>query len=65
MTLQVLRERVGHEAFFRILKAWAQEHRHGNVRTADFIALAERISGDDLDTLFSDWLTLDGKPVGY
>jgi aminopeptidase N len=65
MTLQVLRERVGHEAFFRILKAWAREHRHGNVRTEDFIALAERISGDDLDTLFSDWLTLDGKPVGY
>ena len=65
MTLQVLRETVGHEAFFRILKAWAREHRHGNVRTADFIALAERISGDDLGTLFSDWLTLDGKPVGY
>ena len=65
MTLQVLRERVGHEAFSRILKAWAREHRHGNVRTADFIALAERISGDDLGTLFSDWLTLDGKPVGY
>ena len=65
MTLQVLRERVGSDAFFRILRAWAREHRHGNVRTAQFVALAERISGDDLDPLFSDWLTLDGKPAGY
>ena len=65
MTLQVLRERVGSKDFFAILRAWARAHRHGNVRTAQFIALAERISGDDLGGLFSDWLRQDGKPAGY
>ena len=65
MTLQVLRERVGSKDFFAILRAWARMHRHGNVRTAQLVALAERISGDDLGTLFSDWLRLDGKPSGY
>ncbi len=65
MTLQVLRERVGDDAFFAILRAWAAEHRHGIVRTAGFVALAERISGEQLDTLFADWLQLDGKPLGY
>jgi len=65
MTLQVLRERVGAAHFARILRAWAAEHRHGSVRTADFVALAERVSGQDLGTLFHDWLRLDGKPAGY
>ncbi|MCW2765964.1 MAG: pepN 2 [Nocardioides sp.] len=65
MTLQALREKVGGTDFFAILKAWAKEHRHGNARTAQFVALAERVSGEDLGTLFSDWLELDGKPTGY
>lgn len=65
MTLQALRERVGSTDFFAILKAWAKEHRQGNARTAQFVALAERISGEDLGTLFADWLELDGRPTGY
>jgi aminopeptidase N len=65
MTLQVLRETVGDKAFLRILKGWATQHRHGNVRTTQFVALAEHVSGQSLDQLFSDWLTLDGKPSGY
>ncbi len=65
MTLQALRERVGTADFFRILRTWAREHRHGNVRTRQFRVLAEDVSGQDLTTLFADWLTLDGKPAGY
>jgi aminopeptidase N len=65
MTLQVLRERVGAADFGRILKAWAAEHRHGNARTADFVALAERVSGRDLGALFHDWLQQAGRPAGY
>jgi aminopeptidase N len=65
MTLQVLRERVGSSDFFTILKQWATRHRHGNATTAEFVALAEEISGQDLGTLFSDWLELDGRPAGY
>jgi aminopeptidase N len=65
MALQALRERVGSDDFFAILRTWATDHRQGNVRTAQFERLAERISGEQLDTLFSDWLELDGKPTGY
>ena len=66
MTLQALRERVGGEDFSRILRRWATEHRYGNVRTRQFQALAEQVSGRrHLDGLFDDWLRLDGKPRGY
>ncbi|MFC5178065.1 M1 family metallopeptidase [Nocardioides taihuensis] len=66
MTLQALRARVGGEDFSRILRRWATEHRDGNVRTHQFEALAEQVSGRrHLDGLFDDWLRLDGKPRGY
>ncbi|WP_460366825.1 M1 family metallopeptidase, partial [Actinocorallia lasiicapitis] len=62
MTLQALRQRVGDKAFFRILRAWPTEHRGGNATTAEFVALAERISGKRLQKLFTVWLTRKGKP---
>lgn len=65
MTLQALRERVGSPDFFKILKAWAKAHRHGSARTAQFVALSERISGRELSPLFHTWLDEDGKPAGY
>ncbi|MFD9462356.1 M1 family metallopeptidase [Streptomyces sp. NPDC060027] len=63
MTLQMLRERIGDTAFFKLLPAWTKLHRYGNASTADFIALAERISGRQLDDLFQTWLFTTGKPV--
>jgi aminopeptidase N len=65
MTLQALREKVGNKAFFHILRAWAAEHRYGNVTTAQFIALAERVSGRDLDRLFNVWLYRPEKPTSW
>ena len=47
--------------FFRILRQWASTRAGGNVTTAQFIRLAERISGEELDPLFDAWLT-SGKP---
>lgn len=63
MTLQVLRERIGDKAFFKLLPAWAERHRYGNANTADFIRLAEKISGKQLDGLFRTWLSTKGKPA--
>ncbi|GGW19695.1 peptidase [Streptomyces capoamus] len=63
MTLQVLRERIGDAAFFRLLPAWTRLHRYGNADTADFIRLAERVSGQQLDDLFDTWLFTTGKPA--
>lgn len=62
MTLQMLRERIGDTAFFKLLPAWTKLHRYGNANTADFIRLAEKISGRQLDDLFQTWLYSPGKP---
>ncbi|MFG2958513.1 M1 family metallopeptidase [Streptomyces sp. NPDC048291] len=63
MTLQMLRERIGDTAFFKLLPAWTKLHRYGNADTADFIRLAEKISGQQLDDLFQTWLFSTGKPA--
>jgi hypothetical protein len=63
MTLQVLRERIGDQKFFALLKAWTAQHRYGNADTAQFIALAERVGGQDLDSLFRTWIGSTGRPT--
>jgi aminopeptidase N len=65
MTLQALRQKVGDETFFRILRAWVRENRGRNVTTADFTALAERQSGVALDAFFRVWLYEEGKPQAW
>ena len=65
MTLQALREKVGDGAFFTIMRTWYAENRDGNVTTADFIALAERISGNQLDDFFRVWLYEEGRPASW
>lgn len=63
LTLHALRRTVGDEAFFEILQTWSADFRHGNVTTDDFIALAEDISGEELDDLFEAWLEDDEIPA--
>lgn len=65
MTLQALRERVGNEAFWTIMQRWATLHRRGVASTEDFVALAETVSGQSLDQLFTDWLDTPAYPAGY
>ncbi|WP_330455894.1 M1 family metallopeptidase [Streptomyces sp. NBC_00820] len=62
MTLHELRRAVGDKDFFRVLRAWAAEHRAGHGTTDRFVRLAERVSGKDLDGLFHTWLYTKGKP---
>ncbi|GAB2724074.1 M1 family metallopeptidase [Kitasatospora kifunensis] len=63
LAIQVLRNTVGDDAFFKLLKAWPAEHRYGNGTIAQFQALAERISGKKLDDLFRTWLYTPSKPA--
>jgi aminopeptidase N len=65
MTLEALREKVGEMAFFRIMRDWATENRFGNVTTPQFIQLAERDSGLDLQQFFTAWLYTPGKPTSW
>jgi aminopeptidase N len=63
MTLQALRTAVGEDAFFDILRTWHTAKKNGNAATAEFIAHAEQVSGQQLDELFDVWLFTAGKPA--
>jgi len=63
MTLQALREKIGDFAFFNLLRMWTTQNRYGTVMTPQFIALAERISGQDLTQFFNVWIYQADKPV--
>lgn len=63
LTLQALRLEVGDTAFFKILRTWPNAHRFGNADTRDFIAFAERASGQNLGAFFHRWVYSPGKPA--
>ncbi|CAM5517925.1 peptidase [Streptomyces spiroverticillatus] len=63
MTLQVLREKIGDKAFFKLLRTWVSDYKYANAETSEFIKYAERISGQQLDGLFNTWLYTKGKPA--
>ena len=65
LTLQALREKVGDTTFFQILRDWYAEHQHSNVTTEQFIATAERDSGQQLDHFFDVWLFQEGRPESW
>ncbi len=56
MLLHALRLEIGEEAFKRLLPTYFTRFSDGNATTADFIAVAEEISGQQLDDLFDRWL---------
>jgi aminopeptidase N len=62
MTLQALRQKVGEAVFLQIVRSWYAENRFSNVTTQDFIALAERVTGRQLDQFFQVWLFEEGRP---
>jgi len=62
MALQALREKIGTKAMLRLLRRWTTTHRHGSANIAEFTALAEQLSGQNLDPLFQRWLYQRGKP---
>ena len=65
MTLQALRVKIGDAVFFPMMRKWYAENRNGNVTTEDFMALAERESGQDLDAFFQAWLFTPSKPTSW
>jgi aminopeptidase N len=62
LMLADLRERLGDETFFRLLQEWTARYQYGNATADDFIALAEEVSGEDLDAFFADWLETPWTP---
>ncbi|WP_330333590.1 M1 family metallopeptidase [Streptomyces sp. NBC_00536] len=63
IAVQALRNEVGDETFFKILKGWPTERAYGNAKVNDFVRYAERVSGKPLADLFETWLYTPGKPA--
>ena len=63
MTLAALQTRVGADDFWEILRTWVADNAGGNGSTADFQALAEQVSGADLDAFVDAWLFSRDKPA--
>lgn len=62
MTLASLRHKIGDKDFFTLLQTWVAQHKGGNATTKQFTDLANKISGQNLDSFFKDWLWKQAKP---
>jgi aminopeptidase N len=62
MTLQALQNVVGEADFFRILRTWVRVYGGAQGTIPQFEALAERISGRQLDLFFKHWLVDEQEP---
>lgn len=56
LALYALRQKVGQTKFQQIERAWVSKYKGKSASTAAFIALASRVSGQDLHTFLNDWL---------
>ena len=54
--LHMLRNEVGDEVFFKILRTFYDTYKNSNASTQDFIKLATLISNKELSTFFNQWL---------
>ncbi|MCU1399818.1 MAG: peptidase family protein, partial [Acidimicrobiales bacterium] len=62
VVLQALRDEVGDDAFFSILRSWVQNNLGQSRTSADFIALSSKVAGKDLTSFFDDWLYATDLP---
>ncbi len=63
MTLAALSTEIGNRDFNALMAQWLSRNSGTSRSTADFIALAEELSGQDLTAFFQDWLYDADKPA--
>jgi aminopeptidase N len=56
LVLYALQQKIGAATFQRVERAWVSTYRGRSASTAEFIALASRVSGQDLSGFLKDWL---------
>ena len=62
MTLAALRHRIGAAELDTLLREWVRVNRAGHGTGTEFRALAESVSGEELDPFFEHWLDDPVKP---
>ena len=63
MAVQALRHRIGEQDFWTLVRTWLEQRRRGTGSVAQFRALAESVSGEELDGFFTAWLVSDTRPA--
>ena len=63
LALQALRNKVGDQDFWSLLHTWVKSLRYGNATVPEFEALAERVTGQQLDAFFWAWLRAPRPPA--
>ncbi|WP_150956233.1 M1 family metallopeptidase [Microbacterium testaceum] len=58
-----LRVAIGDDAFFDVVKQWQLRNSGTSTTGADLLALAEEISGRDLEAFYTDWILDADKPA--
>jgi aminopeptidase N len=62
LVLNALRAEVGDETFFNILQTYTERYRFSNAGTDEFIAVAEDVSGQNLQAFFDEWVYSERLP---
>jgi aminopeptidase N len=63
MAVEALRQRIDQPDFVALLRRWVSEQGSGNGSISEFMALAEEVSGEDLDGFFQAWLFDPSRPA--
>ncbi len=63
LAMDALRTEAGDDIFYAILRQFHERYQGGSASTADFIAVAEDVSGRDLAAFFDAWLYGDELPI--
>ena len=62
VVLHALRSRIGDAAFFQTLQTYTERFAYANAGTADLVAVAEEVSGEELSDFMDAWLYDDQPP---
>ncbi|MBI2284340.1 MAG: M1 family metallopeptidase [Bacteroidetes bacterium] len=60
--LLMLRNQLGDDLFWKIIRTYYQTYQNSNASTEDFQKVAETVSGKDLGTFFRQWLYTGENP---
>ncbi len=59
---QELRERIGDDKFFAMLREWPASQENGNADRQEYWDWIERTTGEELSDFFDDWLLGEETP---
>lgn len=58
-----LRDRIGDDAFFRVLREWPVDQANGTADRVEYVDWIEATAGEELSAFFDDWLLSEESPA--